>query len=121
MLVCAAFLVFCWWWLSFSFRRDAQLRSARAREHAGLSGAARHRHAADDRSGSAPRRCRELTAGRPTRAGMIWSEKPYPLSAVMLWLLAEHDLFRKPVSTFRDHALSSLARGDLHVRHRTRH
>src|SRR5215510_4214900 len=35
---------------------------------------------------------------------MIFSENRYPLFGIMLWLL-EHDLFRKLVSTFRDHAL----------------
>src|SRR5262245_41913563 len=35
---------------------------------------------------------------------MILSENRYPLFGIML-LLVEHDLVRKPVSTFRDHAL----------------
>src|SRR4029450_8979380 len=42
---------------------------------------------------------------------MILSKTRYPLFGVML-LLLEHDLVRKPVSTFRDHALWLERRGD---------
>src|SRR5258705_13078621 len=37
---------------------------------------------------------------------MIFSENRYHFSGSCFILLAEHDLFRKPVSTFRDHALA---------------
>ena len=41
---------------------------------------------------------------------MILSENRRPLSGITL--LLEHDLFRKPVSTFRDHGLGSAHRGE---------
>ena len=49
---------------------DAQLRAARAREHAGLPRPARQPRAADDRGGSARRRGRELIT-KPGRSPML--------------------------------------------------
>jgi hypothetical protein len=38
---------------------------------------------------------------------MIFSQNRFPLFRIMVELFVEHDLFRKPVPTFRDHALSA--------------
>ena len=58
--------------------RDAQLRAARAREHAGLSRPARQRLAADDRGGPAPRRRRELITSRAPLPYAPFGERTWP-------------------------------------------
>ena len=67
---------------------DAQLRAARAREHAGLSRPARQRHAADDRGGPAPRRA-PRTDREPCDAAASsehdLSESRCPLFGIMLY------------------------------------
>src|SRR5262249_49854053 len=66
--------------------------------------------------GSSPRKHALAEAGRGPRLSPLRTRRLFFESPSRSRLLLEHDLFRKPASTFRDHALTSHSTGQSGIR-----
>jgi len=55
----------------------------------------------------------EFSASRRRIASLVWAMLEFDVDRWLLSLLFEHDLVRKPVSTFRNHASQPIPTGTL--------